>query len=65
MLTPVTRSGAHLQIGGVTTRFSGMNCYWLGLDDNARVNFPSHTTITSETSAISDRSVLTVDWSDA
>ena len=46
-LTPLTRSGANLQIGGVTKRLAGVNMYWVGLDDNAGINFPSHTTITN------------------
>lgn len=46
----ITRSGSHLQIGGVTKRFSGLNAYWFGLDDNAGTStgsFPSQATITS------------------
>jgi hypothetical protein len=46
-LTPLTRTAANLQIGGVTKRVAGVNMYWLGLDDNAGINFPSHATITA------------------
>lgn len=46
-LPALTRSGAALQVAGVNRRLSGLNAYWLGLDDNAGVNLPSHATITA------------------
>ena len=38
----ITRSGASLRLGGKPWRFSGVNMYWLGLDDNIGDNYPSH-----------------------
>ena len=47
----LTRSGSSLLVGGRVARFSGMNAYWVGLDDNVRDSsgaptFPSHETLT-------------------
>ena len=49
-LAPVIRSGPSLQVNGAKWTGSGLNCYWLGLDDNAGTptgSFPSHATITA------------------
>lgn len=49
-LAALTRSGSQLQVGGVKWVGSGLNAYWLGLDDNAGTSsgsFPSHATITA------------------
>jgi hypothetical protein len=43
----ITRSNGVLSINSVRTRLGGANAYWLGLDDNNGVNFPSKTTITN------------------
>lgn len=50
--TPIlTRSGSGLQLDGSPHRLSGMNAYWVGLDDNLRDSsgaptFPAHETLT-------------------
>jgi hypothetical protein len=49
-LARVTRSGSHLQVGGSNIRLSGINAYWMGLNDNAGTSsglFPSHAEITA------------------
>ena len=45
----VTRSGSHLLLNGRPWRFSGVNMYWLGLDDNVQdangPEYPTHARI--------------------
>jgi mannan endo-1,4-beta-mannosidase len=46
----LTRTGTTLSTGGTATRLSGVNAYWLGLDDNAGGSpgtFPSQAKITA------------------
>jgi hypothetical protein len=38
----VTRSGSHLLLNGKLFRFAGANIYWLGLQENPSVSYPSH-----------------------
>jgi mannan endo-1,4-beta-mannosidase len=38
----VTRSGPYLMLGGKIFRFAGANIYWLGLQENPSVSYPSH-----------------------
>ena len=47
----LTRSGSRLKLYGQARRLSGMNAYWVGLDDNVRdasgaPTFPSYQTLT-------------------
>ena len=47
-LAVLTRTNSALKVGGVTKRFSGLNAYWLGLDDNnggSPGTYPSHAKI--------------------
>lgn len=37
----VTRSGAQLQLNGSPFRFAGCNCYWLGLEEQPAVQYPT------------------------
>jgi predicted phage tail protein len=49
-MSALTRSGSSLLVAGAAKRFSGLNAYWVGLDDNNGVStgsFPSHTQITN------------------
>ena len=42
----VTRVGSQLFLNGLPFRFSGPNIYWLGLDDNMGVDYPSDFRVT-------------------
>ena len=48
----LSRSGTHLQVNGRQVRLSGMNAYWVGLNDNVRDGsgapvFPGHSELES------------------
>jgi hypothetical protein len=59
-LAAMTRSSSNLQISGSTKRLSGLNAYWLGLDDNAGTStgsYPSQGTITAAMSGMKNMGI--------
>lgn len=44
-IAALTRSGSTISAAGAPIRFVGANAYWLGLDDNAGIRYPSHADI--------------------
>lgn len=55
----LTRNGSDLLVRGVRRRLSGINAYWLGLNDNARdgagnPTFPSHAELTTAFTGLRD-----------
>ncbi len=56
-MAPLIRSGTQLQVKGAQDRLSGMNAYWVGLDDNVRdasgaPTFPGHSALANAFTAM-------------